>query len=219
MPHRPWTSHPLWMPWTSTPIHRRLISAPRRLLDPSLLRKASTLRHPRSPTTLALANSLLMACPRAAVLAEEVVPIRHLPSPTLRPSQGPTASTLLLSPPAVLALGLRRKSAGRAGATMIQTMMMRNLTLDPQLLELVTLFHAIRKKSHFFIRLWFNYLYPGDARPFASSASSQSNDDATNSGKVMHVSRKPSLHPTRRPAKCISLIEVCRSPHTNVITD
>jgi hypothetical protein len=73
----------------------------------------------------------------------------------------------------------------------IQMMMMRNLTLDPQLLEVVTPFLAIRA-----------------VRPFASSASSQSNDVVTSSGKVTHVSRKPSLRRTRRPAKSISLIEL-----------
>jgi hypothetical protein len=38
----------------------------------------------------------------------------------------------------------------------IQTMMMRNLTLDPLLPEVVTLFHAIRKKLLFSIRPYLN---------------------------------------------------------------
>ena len=149
-----------------------------------------------------------MACP-LAVLAEEVALTRHHPFLMLRPSQGPTASTLSLSLQIVPVLGPRRTSVGRAGVMMIQTMMMRNLTLDPQLLEVVTLFRAIRRKPHFSTRFKFNNLYLGAARPFASSASSRSNDDVTSSGKVMHVSRKPSLRRTRRPAKSISLIEVC----------
>lgn len=169
---------------------------------------ASTLRHPRSPTTSALANFLPIAC-LMAVLAEEVVPTRQHPCLTLRPSQGPTGSTLLLSPQAVLALKPRHTNVGRAGAMTIQTMMMRNLTLDQRLVEVVTLFPEIRKKFLFPVRPSLNNLYLGAVKPFASSASSRSNDDVTSFGKVMHVSRKPSLHRTRRPAKSISLIEVC----------
>ena len=154
-----------------------------------------------------------MACPQA-VLAEEVVLTRHHPCPTLRPSQGPTASTLSLFPQTVLALKPRHTNVGRAGAMTIPTMMMKNSTLDPQLPEVVTLFPAIRKKFLFSIRLSLNNPYLGVVKPFASSASSRSNDDVTSSGKVMHVSRKPSLRRTRRPAKSISSIEVCfSSPH------
>jgi hypothetical protein len=47
------------------------------------------------------------------------------------------------------------------------------------------------------------------AKLFASSASSPSSEDATSSGKVMPVSRKPSLPPTRRQAKYPSLTVVC----------
>jgi hypothetical protein len=134
----------------STPIHHRLPSALHRLPDPTLLR-TSTLHHPRSPTTSALANCLPMACLQA-VLAEEVVPTRHRPCLTLRPSQGLIASTLSLSPQAVLALKPPHTNVGQVGAMTIQTMMMRNLTLDPLLPEVVTLFHAIRKKFLFSIR-------------------------------------------------------------------
>jgi hypothetical protein len=66
----------------------------------------------------------------------------------------------------------------------------------------------------FSLRPSLNISYLGAVKPFASSASSQNNDDATSFGKVMPVSRKPSLHRTRRPAKFISLIEVrLSSPH------
>jgi hypothetical protein len=73
---------------------------------------------------------------------------------------------------------------------MIPMTMMMTLPLDPQLLEVVTLVPAIRA-----------------VKLFESSASNQSNVDVTSSEKVMHVSRKPSLHRTRRQAKSISLIE------------
>lgn len=156
-----------------------------------------------------------MACPQA-VLAEEVALTRHHPCPTPQPSQGPTASTPSLSPQTVLTLKPWHTNVGRVGAMKIPTtMMMGSLTLDPQLLEVVTQFPAIRMKFLFFsVRPSLNNPYLGAVKPFASSASSQSNDDVTNSGKVMHASRKPSLHRTRRPAKSISLIEVCFfSPH------
>ena len=175
---------------------------------------ASTLHHRRSPTTSALVNFLLMACPRA-VLAEEVAPTHHQPCLTQRPFQGPTVSTLSLSPQAVLALKPRHTNAGRVEATRIQMMMMMNSPLDPQLLEVVTLFPVIRKKFHFYVQPFLYNSYLGAVKPFASSASNQSNDDVTSSGKVMHVSRKPSLRRTRKPVKCISLIEVCLpSPHS-----
>ena len=48
----------------------------------------------------------------------------------------------------------------------------------------------------------------GAARPFASSASSQSNGGETSSGTVTHVSKRLSLRQTRSPAKCPCSIEV-----------
>jgi hypothetical protein len=154
-----------------------------------------------------------MACPQA-VPAEEVGPTLRHPCRTLRPFQGPTASTLSLSPQTVLALKPQHTNVGRVGAMTIQTMMMRNLTLDPRLLEVATLLPAIRKKILSSIRSSLNNPYLGAVKLFASSASSRNNDDATSSEKVMHVSRKRFLRQTRRPAKFISLIEVCFSSPT-----
>ena len=168
----------------------------------------STLRHPRSPTTSAVVNFPPTACPQA-VLAEEVAPTRHHQYLTLRLSQGPTASTLSLSPQVAPALKPWHTNVGRAGAMTIQTMRMRNLPLDLQLLEVVTLPPAIRKTFLLSIQPFLNNTYLDAVKPFANNASSPSNDDVMSSGKVMHVSRKPSLHRTRRPAKCIFLIEVC----------
>ena len=167
----------------------------------------STLRRPRSPTTSAQVNFLLIACPQA-VLAEEVDLTHRRPCLTLQQYQDPTASTLSLSPQAVLTLKWRHTNVGRVGAMTILKMMMMNSTLDPQPLEVVTLFLAIRKKFLFSVRLFLYNSCLGAVKPFASSASSQNNDDVTSSGKVMHVSRKPSLRRTRKLAKFISLIEV-----------